>query len=301
MYRAITGALCVMTSEQSIQALKEYFAQRDDVVMAFLFGSRAKEEGHIHAHSDWDIGVYFVPLSEELEYEDTDREYPKEYEVWTDCIRMLETEDIDLIVLNRAPATIAAAAIRGISLVIKDRDLYLRFMLMITGVAEDYRIFAREYYEIFERSKSLSTDDANRLGSILTFIESQMDLYSYFTGYMRDDYLNDIHKRLQIERWVENIMNTCIDIAKIAVASSRKPTPQAYREIIAQGALLMGLTDEMAGQLEKWVRLRNVLAHEYLDIKWKRISDFTHTSERPIRAFIDAAKKFLEESSPVDT
>lgn len=50
--------------------------------------------------------------------------------------------------------------------------------------------------------------------------------------------------------------------------------------------------------LEKWVRLRNVLAHEYLDIKWKRINDFMHTSEPPIRAFIDAAKKFLEEAPP---
>jgi len=141
-----------MDDSKKIQALKEYFTKRGDVVMAFLFGSRAKGEGRIHSNSDWDIGVYFAPLSEELEYEDTDREYSKEHEVWKDCTWILGTENIDLIVLNRIPASIAADAIRGTPLVIKDRGLYLRFMIMITGVAEDYRIFAREYDEIFQRS-----------------------------------------------------------------------------------------------------------------------------------------------------
>ncbi len=284
-----------MHTDQNIQALKAYFTKRDDVVMAFVFGSRAS--GRTHTDSDWDVALYFAPLSEELEYENTDREYPKEDEVWTDCAGILGTDNIDLIVLNRAPASIAAAAIRGAPLVIKDRGLWLRFMLVITGVAEDYRILARDYYEIFQRSHSLSINDAERLGRILTFLESQTDLYAYFTKYVRDDYLNDVYKRLQIERWVENIMNTCIDIAKIAVASSRKPTPQAYREIIAQGALLIGLADETVSQLEKWVRLRNVLAHEYLDIKWKRISNFACASDLPVRQFTEAAKRFLEENT----
>lgn len=278
--------------DEKIQKLKEYFENRDDIVMAFVFGSQA--EGRAHTGSDWDIAVYFTLYSNELEYEDVDRDYPKEHEIWTDCVRILETEQVDLVVLNRAPATIAAAAIRATPLMIKDRGLWLRFMLVITGIAEDYRIFARDYYEIFQRSKSLTRDDADRLGRIATFLESQIQLYSYFVQYTRDQYLNDVHKRLEIERWVENIMNACIDIAKVVVASSRKPTPQAYREIIAQGALLIGLTEEITLQLEKWVRLRNVLAHEYLDIKWKRIHDFTQTSESYIQQFIGAAKKFLE-------
>jgi len=278
--------------ENTIKQLTSYFEKRDDIVMAFVFGSQAT--GRAHSGSDWDIAVYFTLSSDELEYEETDRDYPEEHTVWTDCIRILETDNVDLIILNRAPATIAAAAIRGTPLVIKDRQLWLRFMLVITGVAEDYRIFARDYYEIFQRSKSLSADDADRLGRIITFLESQTELYSYFIRYTRDQYLNDIHKRLEVERWVENIMNACIDSAKIVVASSREATPQAYREIIAQGALLVGLTEEVTLQLEKWVRLRNVLAHEYLDIKWKRISDFAQTSELYIKQFVEAAKQFLE-------
>lgn len=47
--------------EQKIEQLKDYFAERDDIVMAFLFGSRAKSRSQ--ALSDWDIGVYFTPES----------------------------------------------------------------------------------------------------------------------------------------------------------------------------------------------------------------------------------------------
>ncbi|MBI3442992.1 MAG: nucleotidyltransferase domain-containing protein [Candidatus Sungbacteria bacterium] len=42
--------------EEKINKLREYFEGRDDVVMAFLFGSQAK--GYARPESDWDIGVF---------------------------------------------------------------------------------------------------------------------------------------------------------------------------------------------------------------------------------------------------
>ena len=48
-----------MTVHSSIKKLKTYFKNRDDVLMAFLFGSRAK--GISAKRSDWDIGVYLKP------------------------------------------------------------------------------------------------------------------------------------------------------------------------------------------------------------------------------------------------
>jgi len=47
-------------SEEKIKALKDYFARRNDVSMAFVFGSRAKNSAV--KISDWDIAVYFKPL-----------------------------------------------------------------------------------------------------------------------------------------------------------------------------------------------------------------------------------------------
>jgi predicted nucleotidyltransferase/uncharacterized protein YutE (UPF0331/DUF86 family) len=285
-------------SAEKTKKLKNYFQKRSDVVMAFLFGSRAKG-GARDGSSDWDVAVYFTPLTQELEYEDSEREYPEEDNIWVDLSRMLETDDVDLLVLNRAPASIADTALRGEALVLKERGLWLKFMLVITGLAEDWRIFARDYTAIFERSGSLMPDDAERLDKTILFIKEAMTLYPYFAKFSRDDYINDIHKQLEMERWVENVMNATIDIAKTVLASSHKPRPPAYREIVAQGALILGQDEQAATCLEKWVRLRNILAHEYLDIKWKRISDFTTESEKYVREFVDRAKRFLVESDVI--
>ena len=111
-------------SEEKIKALKDYFARRNDVSMAFVFGSRAKNSAV--KISDWDIAVYFKPLSNIVERE-SNRDYPEENNVWGDLIKILETDNVDLIVLNRAAASIASLAIKGVPLVIKDKKIYLEF------------------------------------------------------------------------------------------------------------------------------------------------------------------------------
>ncbi|MFH1713261.1 MAG: nucleotidyltransferase domain-containing protein, partial [Candidatus Jacksonbacteria bacterium] len=60
-------------SKTNLAKLKTYFKNRDDVLMAFLFGSQAK--GYSTKRSDWDIGVYLKPKSGWLEW-DTGKLYP---------------------------------------------------------------------------------------------------------------------------------------------------------------------------------------------------------------------------------
>ncbi len=281
--------------EVKIQKLKDYFETRDDVVMAFVFGSQA--EGRVHSGSDWDIAVYFKPEVEKIEWEEHGREYPEEDHVWSDCREILQSDNVDLVVLNRAPATIADAAIRGISLVEKDRNLFLRFMLIITGVAEDFREFTKDYYEIFQRSQSLTPNDADRLRNVLTFIGEQMQLYGDFNAFDQAQYMNDIHKRNDVERWVENCMNAAIDIAKIVLSSELRATPHAYRESVVKAAFVLHLSEDAASHMERWIKLRNVLAHEYLDIKWLRIKNFIDESKPYMEQYVESVKRFLEENS----
>lgn len=282
-------------SGEAIKKLKAYFQKRDDVVMAFLFGSQAKKRAH--SGSDWDIAVYFKPLSnEKLEYEETERDYPEENRIWADLTVLLKTDNVDLVVLNRAPASIADSAIRGEQLVIKDRGLWLRFMLIITGIAEDFRIFARDYYEIYQRSTSLTAGDAERLGRIIEFMEGQMTLYENFAKLSLAEYEADLIQRGAVERWVENVVNAVTDISKIVLSSSRKTMPYGYADTVRVAALHLNLPKEFWDKFLEWIKLRNILAHEYLDIKWKRISGFIRDSEPYVKTFVEAAKKFLEEN-----
>jgi len=287
-------AVCMPDRDEAIKKLKEYFKKRADVVMAFLFGSQANKRAH--SGSDWDIAVYFKPKESAVEYEEYDREYPEEDKIWGDLIDILKTDNVDLLVLNRTPANIADSAIRGVSLVVKDRGLWLKFMLIITALAEDFRKFTDDYYAIYLRSTSLTPQDSDRLERTIEFIENQMTLYATFSGWSFDDYEKDLIKRGAVERWVENMVNAVTDIAKIILSSSKKPAPYGYADAIHTAIIYLDIRKDFWDKFLNWIKLRNVLAHEYLDIKWKRILDFIQNSEPYFKSFIDASKKFLAEN-----
>ena len=118
-----------------IEKLKEYFSQREDIAFAFLYGSQAK--GHANRLSDVDIAVYFYPLERHPTEFEKEVFYDGENEIWGDLQRLLKKE-VELLVLNRVSASVAASAIRGVPLAIKDWGLYLDFMEVITDVAEDF-------------------------------------------------------------------------------------------------------------------------------------------------------------------
>lgn len=130
---------------EMIKILKDYFEKREGVLMAFLFGSYARALSH--RESDVDIAVYFRPKSDHLEWEEFDIEYDTEDEIWLDVERLLK-RNVDLVVLNRARSCIANSAINGIPIIIKDRGLYLDFMLRVTTEAEDFRETVEDYWQI---------------------------------------------------------------------------------------------------------------------------------------------------------
>lgn len=117
------------------EVLKNYFKNRKDIAFSFLFGSYAK--GTATKLSDVDIAVYFYPEKRRpIEYEE-EVFYKGEDEIWSDLEKILKKE-VELLVLNRVSSSVAASAIRGARLAINDWGLYLDFMEVITGEAEDF-------------------------------------------------------------------------------------------------------------------------------------------------------------------
>ncbi len=278
--------------KREIKQLERYFSNRPDVLAAFLFGSQAKNTaGKI---SDWDIAVYFKPEeSGQVEWEEVDKDYTQGNKIWDDLIDILKTENVDLVVLNRAPSNIAASAIKGIPLVIKDRKTFLDFALRVLRQAEDYFQFVDGYYEISQRSSSLSLEDREKLNRIISFLEEEMSLYDYFTPFLFGHY-QDVHKRHEVERWVENIINSAIDVGEIILASEKKRIPDYYKDIFIQLGLLPQFKSLNVEKFTEWIKLRNILAHEYLDIKWQKINGFIKESGPYFREFLESAKMFLK-------
>lgn len=280
--------------DKRVELLKKYFQGRPEVLLAFLFGSHAKNQAH--NGSDWDIAVYFKPpITGQVEWEES-KQYPAEDVVWNDCINILKTDNVDLAVLNRVPANLADTALRGRPLVVKDDLLLKEFMLIISREGEDYRSFADDFFAVSERSLSLSPADKTILEKTIHFIDQEMESYVRFYPMTQKIYETDANERRNVERWAENIMNASIDAAKILLASGKKPIPDTYREALRRALWLLNFGEEYAVYFERWAKLRNVLAHEYLDVKWKRIEDFIQKSEPYLKDFISSLRKFLREN-----
>jgi len=281
-----------MNKQAKIKLLKNYFKKRDDVLMAFLFGSQAKKRAT--QRSDWDIGVYLKPRSGRLEWE-TEYLYPQRNKIWGDLVDILNTDNVDLLVLNSATPNIADIAIGGLPLVIKDRRLYLEFMLIITREAMDYRYLVKDYYEIFQRSKSLIEKDKILLRERIMFLENELADFAKFKKLTWQEYLKNRDVKRNLERWIENLVNCSIDITKTLLASNRKNVPGSYREILHALQILPGFSKDLSLKLASWAELRNILAHQYLDLRWKQIKSFVQQAEPYFNQFLESVKKFINQ------
>lgn len=271
--------------------LKRYFQKRDDVALAFVFGSRA--DGRARAISDWDIAVYFWS-GQGIEIE-VSKEYPGEESVRRDLSRLL-SQEIDLLVLNRArPPLVFTIINRGKPLVIKDERLRLELLTRTHYEAVDFWQFIKEFWDVRAKAASLTPEARAMLIEHLTFLENEFLDFHKFKKMTWDEYMNDRDKRRSIERWIENLVMSTLDIAKIILASEKKDAPQTYRETLRAFAAFY-FDRSFAEQFADTADLRNIIAHEYLDVRWDKIQRFIHKVEALYSKYIEKIKMAISVS-----
>lgn len=271
-----------------IRRLKHYFQKRDDVALAFLFGSRA--DGRARAISDWDIAVYF--RSEQGIEIETSKEYPGEESIRRDIARLL-SQEIDLLVLNRArPPLVFTIINRGRPLVIRDERLRLELLVRTHYEAVDFWQFIKEFWEVRVKAASLTPEARAMLIEHLTFLENEFLDFPKFKKMTWDEYMGDRDKRRSIERWIENLVMSALDIAKIMLASKKKDAPQTYRETLRAFAAIY-FDQPFAEQFADTADLRNIIAHEYLDIRWDKIQRFIRSAEALYSRCIEKTKMII--------
>lgn len=270
-----------------VEALIQYFQKESWVILAFLFGSRAK--GTEAGISDWDIGVYFKPR-EYLEIE-TETDYPGENQIWSDLIDLLETDDVDFVVLNRARASLVYNVLRtGTPLIIRDRRLYLDLLCKVSYEAVEWWDFVSDFWKISQEAKSLPPEERARVLEYLRFLENEFSEIAKIQEFSLQDYIQDSFKRKVIERWVENLVMSALDIAKVILASEKREIPQTYKDTLRIFGTLH-VDPSFGEKFAEFASLRNILVHEYLDIKWKRIRNFIDQAERLYPIFIKKIKE----------
>jgi uncharacterized protein YutE (UPF0331/DUF86 family) len=197
-----------------------------------------------------------------------------ERKVWFKLTKLTHKE-IDLICLNEAPATLISDVLKtGIPLSIKDEKLFWKLYLEKTLEAEDFLEFTKSYLKFQKIAKSFSPEAKIALSQRLQFLELEMKEIEKFRRLTFEEYLKEKDKRRNVERWVENIINALIDIGKIILASEKMKIPKTYAETLYYLGKFAKLKENKAIKLSEFARLRNILAHEYLEVLYENIKHF---------------------------
>ncbi|WAM36155.1 type VII toxin-antitoxin system MntA family adenylyltransferase antitoxin [Caldicellulosiruptor acetigenus] len=125
-----------------LEILRSFFEKQDDVLMAFLFGSVAKNISI--KESDVDIAVYF-----------TKYEQKRVFKLWNELEDLLK-KNVDLIVLNKANCDIAWEAIKGKKILIRDNQFFINYFLEVSQEAEDFREDLLEIFKIRQERRNKS-------------------------------------------------------------------------------------------------------------------------------------------------
>ena len=140
-----------------------------------------------------------------------------------------------------------------------------------------------------------------RLIKHITFLENELKDYGTFKPLSWEEYNKERDKRRNVERWAENIVNSSIDIAKIILTSENLSLKDTYKETVISLSLVSGFDKKDINAVSEWVRLRNIIVHEYLDIRWASIKKFINETESLYTRFLKEVKEYLNKQMEIDS
>lgn len=140
----------------------------------------------------------------------------------------------------------------------------------------------------------LNESDKLNILKRIDFIQIELNDLDEYKKLTYEVYNTDRITRRNVERIIENISNALIDISKIIIANENIHIPNSYREIILKLGEIETIDEELAKSIAEIARLRNVLAHQYLDIKWSYVKTFITDKINDVYKFIDAVNKYIE-------
>jgi len=145
------------------------------------------------------------------------------------------------------------------------------------------------------RREELHHADRSKLIPHIDYLEKEL---SFLSEYKRDIdwkvYQSQRSKRLEIERWVECVINATLDISKMFLTTRGDEIPETSREVLFQIGSRIYDREKEAETFSELAKIMNTLAHRYLDIRWVDIKRFFQIVPKLYPSFLDYIKKEME-------
>ena len=215
-------------TDAEIDRLRAALEVRPEIAFAYLFGSGSS--GPRHRLSDVDIAVFVFPHALE-----PCEERKTVTDLWLDLLgvaeRALRRDDIDVVLLHRAPPLLADRVARtGKVLFSRDEPSRIRWMVETKSRYCDLKPLR----EIGARS--------------------------------REEFLDDSTSQHAAAWCLQRAIQAVLDIGAHILAESGLVDWEEYREIPKRLARDCALPGELAARLEKAAGQRNILVHMYVEV-----------------------------------
>jgi len=141
----------------------------------------------------------------------------------------------------------------------------------------------------------LKQSDRSKLIPHIAYLEKEL---AFLSEYAREidwrAYQSQRSKRLELERWVECLINATLDISKMLLAIRGEEIPETSREVLFQIGSGVYDSEEDAESFSELAKIRNTLAHRYLDTKWHDIKRFLEIAPKLLSPFLKFIKQEVE-------
>lgn len=248
-------------SRDVLERLREALRGNDNVLLAYLFGSRVS--GKASPISDYDVAVLL-----------RDNSLKAFAEILSSLSKALGVceDKVDILDLSRAPLHLKAKVLsEGISLIDRGYNYSLRLELSTKypEVAYQTEILLRRWL-------------ANPEGLDLRVIKERVDyltqlnnnLKSFFERHKPEDISADFEAWFALKGLVQDLIQVIIDVCAHIFSSKNLGVAESYRDYIDKLSENSYISDELAGKLKLAIAVRNRLIHRYLIVEPMELWDF---------------------------
>lgn len=137
--------------------------------------------------------------------------------------------------------------------------------------------------------------DRDTLSSRLDALETYLAELQGFLAGSRDQFVLEPSLHHLAERYLHLACESVLDISHHVIADQGFRQPGSYKdaiEVLQQEGLLDA---DLAGRLKRWMGLRNLLVHLYLEIDHGRVYDAISEDLDDLQAFASRVARLLED------
>lgn len=248
-----------ISKKESLESLRELLSKHDEVLLAYLFGSTAKEG----------ISAHDVDLALKLDSKDN---LGSILSLIGEISRVLNIPEdrVDIVDMDKASLAVKHEVLsHGIKLI----DKREAETALIGDVIENYPVYNTDY-EYLSKLWLKEDPEVNKkllLRRLDELLRSTTIIKERYVGVNVSSLLTDLEKAYAFERAMHRAIEAMLDICRHIVSAKRLGLAEYYSDYPLRIAEANLMDSEMAHKISMLAKLRNILIHEYTELNYERL------------------------------